>query len=41
MKTYKVYLYIEAETEHEAENKFCDMDREELNDSISVELYRE
>ena len=34
---YQCYLIVEAEDEAEAEDIFCRMDREEINDCILIE----
>lgn len=37
MKTYKVFMYVKAKDETEAEEKFCGLDREVINDSVMFE----
>lgn len=37
MKTYRAVVLIKAKDESEAEDKFYEMEREELNDSVLFE----
>ncbi len=34
---YKAFLFVEAKSEAEAEEKFCDMTLEDIKDSILIE----
>lgn len=41
MKTYKISVLIKAKDKYTAELKFCEMEREIINDSIIIEELNE